>query len=207
MSDALGRGGTVSRPAVFLDKDGTLLLDRPDSPEVSSMELVPGAARGLRRLSAAGYPLIVVSNQTGVAMGRFPEQLLTAVGQRLFEMLTEIGVTLTGFWYCPHHPDGQVPAYAVECGCRKPRPGLLLAACQHHQIDLSASWLIGTLLDDVEAGGRAGCRTIFLDNGRETGWRCGPYRMPDAVAADLWEAASLILGARSHHSAVSEGGR
>ncbi len=110
----------MKRGAVFLDKDGTLLLDRPGVHEVAAMELVPGVARGLRRLSAAGYPLIVVSNQTGVAMGRFPEQQLTAVGQHLFEMLTEIGVPLTGFWYCPHHPDGQVTAYAVECGCRKP---------------------------------------------------------------------------------------
>jgi D-glycero-D-manno-heptose 1,7-bisphosphate phosphatase len=193
---------SVKRGAVFLDKDGTLLVDRAPAVDVATMELMPGAARGLRRLSAAGYPLIVVSNQSGVAMGRFPEEALTAVGQRLFEMLTEVGVPLTGFWYCPHHPDGQLPAYAVDCGCRKPRPGLLLAASQHHDLDLAESWLIGTVLDDVEAGGRAGCRTIFLDNGRETGWRCGPYRTPDAIAADLWEAASLILGARSRELAV-----
>ena len=192
----------VKRGAVFLEKDGTLLVDRPLTADAATMELTPGAALGLRRLSAAGYPLIVASNQSGVAMGRFPEQALTAVGQRLFAMLGEIGVSLTGFWYCPHHPDGQVPAYAVDCACRKPRPGLLQAACQHHEVDLSASWLIGDLLDDLEAGGRAGCRTIFLDGGRERLWRAGPYRTPDAVAGDLGEAASVILGARSRKIAV-----
>lgn len=192
----------MKRGAVFLDKDGTLLVDRPMTADAASLELTPGAARGLRRLSAAGYPLIVVSNQSGVAMGRFSEAALTAVGQRLFEMLAEIGVSLTGFWYCPHHPDGQVPAYAVDCACRKPRPGLLHAASQHHDVDLSASWLIGDLLDDLEAGARAGSRTIFLDDGREKLWRPGPYRTPDAVAADLWEAASVILGARSREIAV-----
>ena len=192
----------MKRGAVFLDKDGVLLLERLLTADVGAMELTPGAARGLRRLGGTGYPLIVASNQAGVAMGRFGEEALTAVGQRLFEMLTEIGVTLTGFWYCPHHPDGQVQAYAVDCTCRKPRPGLLLAACQHHDIDLAASWMIGDLLDDVEAGARAGCRTIFLDDGREKTWRAGPYRTPDAVAADLWEAANLILGARSRELAV-----
>ena len=188
--------------AVFLGMDGTVLVPRPAPPEPSQMELMVGAARGLRRLSAAGYPLIVLSNQPGVAMGHFPEQALTATGHRLFEMLAEIGCSLTGFWYCPHHPDGQVPGYAVDCGCRKPRPGLLLAASQHHGVDLPVSWTIGALLDDVEAGGRAGCRTILLDNGQEAVWRPGPFRIPHAVASDLWEAAGLILGTRSRELAV-----
>ena len=192
----------MKRGAVFLDKDGVLLLERPMTADVGSMELTPGAARGLRRLSGAGYPLIVASNQAGVAMGRFAEEALTAVGQRLFEMLSEIGISLTGFWYCPHHPDDNVPAYAVDCACRMPRPGLLLAACQHHDVDLGASWIVGDLLDDVEAGARAGCRTIFLDDGREKTWRSGPYRTPDAVVSDLWQAATLILGARSREMAV-----
>jgi D,D-heptose 1,7-bisphosphate phosphatase len=192
----------MKRGAVFLDKDGVLLQERPMTADAATMELAQGAARGLRRLSGAGYPLIVASNQAGVAMGRFAEDALTAVGQRLFEMLSEVGISLTGFWYCPHHPDGQVPAYAVDCACRKPRPGLLLAACQHHDVDLEASWMIGDLLDDMEAGARAGCRTIFVDDGREKLWRSGPFRTPDAVVADLWEAATLILGARSRELAV-----
>src|SRR3954470_4364570 len=116
--------------AVFLDKDGTLIEDVPYNVDPARIRLMPGAAGGLRALDAAGYRLIVVSNQSGVARGYFEEAALAAVEARLRELLAEAGVPLAGFYYCPHHPEGSVAAYAVECSCRKPQPGLLVRAAR-----------------------------------------------------------------------------
>src|SRR4051812_7101588 len=118
--------------AVFLDKDGTLVEDVPYNVEPSRIRLGPGAAAGLSQLHAAGFLLIVVSNQSGVARGMFSEDALTAVHERLKELLAEFGVSLSGFYYCPHHPQGTVARYAVKCSCRKPEPGMIRAAASEH---------------------------------------------------------------------------
>jgi histidinol-phosphate phosphatase family protein len=185
----------MSEPAVFLDKDGTLIEDVPFNVDPKRIRLAPGAAQGLRRLHAAGYRLIVISNQSGVALGHFPEAALSAVHRRLEELLAKLGVPLAGFYYCPHHPDGIVPEIAIACECRKPRPGLIIAAARAQDIDLEWSWFVGDILDDVEAGRRAGCRTVLLDNGHETEWQRAPLRWPHYLAADLSEAARLITAA------------
>src|SRR5436190_23513676 len=112
--------------AVFLDKDGTLIEDVPYNVRPEQIRLLPGGAEGLRRLHAAGYRLIVISNQSGVAHGYFPEEALAGVERRLRQLLAEVGVPLAGLYYCPHHPDGRVAAYGRAGGCRKPEPGLLL---------------------------------------------------------------------------------
>jgi D-glycero-D-manno-heptose 1,7-bisphosphate phosphatase len=182
--------------AVFLDKDGTLVEDVPYNVDPDRIRLMPGAAAGLRDLHAAGYRLIVVSNQSGVARGYFEEKALAAVEQRLRELLSAEGVPCSGFYYCPHHPRGSVAAYAVACECRKPRPGLIVRAAAEQGIDLGGSWFVGDILDDVEAGRAAGCRTILLDNGHETEWRLTPERQPHFRAADLTEAAQVILALR-----------
>lgn len=193
----------MSERAVFLDKDGTLVEDVPYNADPARLRLTPGAAAGLRLLHRAGYRLIVVSNQSGVARGYFPETALRAVEARLRQLLAAAGVPLAGFYYCPHHPAGAVPAYAATCLCRKPAPGLVLRAAREQGVDPARSWLVGDILDDVEAGRRAGCRTVLIDNGNETEWRPGPFRTPDCVAADLLAAAEVILaesptaGARS----------
>ena len=101
-------------------------------------------------------------------------------------------MSLDGFYYCPHHPDGIVPRYAVACDCRKPEPGLIHPAAREHDLALGESWFIGDILDDVEAGRRAGCRTVLIDNGNETEWKRSPLRRPDLVARDLAEAAQFI---------------
>lgn len=194
---------TAGARAVFLDKDGTLVEDVPYNVDPARIVLTGGAGEGLRRFARLGYRLVVVSNQPGVALGRFPEAALHAVGERLAALLEEEGVQLAGFYYCPHHPHGCVPGYARTCTCRKPYPGLLERAAARHRIDLRASWMVGDILDDVEAGRRAGTRTILLDNGNETEWQLSPLRMPDLVvpnlhaAAMLAEAAHDILGARA----------
>jgi histidinol-phosphate phosphatase family protein len=182
----------MTRPAVFLDKDGTLVEDVPYNVDPGRIRLAPGACRGLPRLHAAGYRLIVISNQSGVALGRFAEDDLAPVRRRLEELLGECGVGLSGFYYCPHHPRGVVPPYARACRCRKPQPGLITRAAREQGVDLADSWFVGDILDDVEAGRRAGCRTVLIDNGNETEWVRSPWRWPHLVAADLDRAASLI---------------
>ncbi len=178
--------------AIFLDKDGTLIEDVPYNVDPAQVRLLPGAVAGLRCLHASGYRLIVVSNQSGVARGYFPEDALRPVEERLRSLLAEAGVPLHGFYYCPHHPDGTAPGYAIECDCRKPAPGLILRAAAEHGIDLGRSWLAGDILDDVEAGRRAGCRTVLVDNGHETEWALSPERLPHHLAADLLEAAAIV---------------
>jgi D-glycero-D-manno-heptose 1,7-bisphosphate phosphatase len=179
--------------AVFLDKDGTLIEDVPYNVDPARMRLLPGVRAGLQALHSRGYRLIVVSNQSGVARGYFAEDALMAVEQRLRGLLAEAGVPLAGFYYCPHHPEGINASYAITCDCRKPEPGLLLKASTVQGIDLRQSWLVGDILDDIEAGRRAGCKTILIDNGNETEWVLSPFRQPDAVAADVAEAAKIIL--------------
>lgn len=178
--------------AVFLDKDGTLLADEPYNVDTDRMQFAPGAAAGLHRLGSLGLPLIVISNQSGVALGYFSQQALKPVCVRLAQMFESAGAQLAGFYYCPHHPAGKLAAYAIDCYCRKPAPGLLLRAARLQGIDLSASWFVGDILHDVEAGNRAGCRTVLLDVGNETEWQAGPFRQPDYRVADLAAAARLI---------------
>ena len=152
-------------------------------------------AEGVVRLHAAGYRLLVISNQSGVARGIFREEALAAVEETLRSLLSELGVPLAGFYYCPHHPEGVIPGYAIECSCRKPGPGMILHAAEDHVIDLERSWFVGDILDDVEAGRRAGCATVLIDNGNETEWVLSPLRSPHLVAADLDEASRLIASA------------
>ena len=178
--------------AIFLDKDGTLVEDVPYNVEPQKIRLCAGAAAGVRSLYQAGYQIFIITNQSGIALNYFPETALVEVHQHLQSVLAANGVPLSGFYYCPHHPDGSVSGYAVACECRKPKPGLLMQAAQEHQINLSQSWMIGDILNDVEAGRLAGCRTILIDNGNETEWELSRQRLPHHLVADLVEAARVI---------------
>ena len=180
--------------AVFLDKDGTLVRDVPYNAAPGVLELAPSAGEGLRLLAGAGYKLIVVSNQSGLARGYFTLPQLWDAVTELVRQLDDAGVRLDGFYFCPHHADGTVDGYALACGCRKPRPGMLLRAAREHDVDLGESWMVGDILDDVEAGRRAGCRTVLLDNGGETLWETSALREPHHIAVDLQGAARHILG-------------
>lgn len=181
------------RKAVFLDKDGTLLENVPYNVDPSQMRLAERAGQALRLLQEAGYLIVIVSNQSGIARGLFSESEIRPMREHLESLLAAEGVPLAGFCYCPHHPEGKVPQYALACTCRKPAPGLLRTAAAEHGIELRASWVIGDILDDVEAGNRALCRTVLLDNGGETEWQMGPVRRPHCVASDLYEAAWMVL--------------
>lgn len=184
-------------PAIFLDKDGTLIEDVPYNVDPAQMRLCQGVATGVRRLHEAGFALVVVTNQSGVARGYFAESAIAPMEQRLRQLL---GVPLAGFYYCPHHPEGTVAGYGVRCDCRKPEPGMLLRAQAELGLDLDQSWLVGDILNDVEAGRRAGCRTVLIDNGNETEWLLSPGREPHQTALTFDQAADVILQQRYAYS-------
>lgn len=176
------------RPAVFLDKDGTLVIDVPYNVDPSRLQFTPGALPALQALQAAGYLLVIVSNQPGLGSGRFSTAQWQQLEAALLQRLALAGVHVAAVYHCPHVPgDG--------CGCRKPAAGLLRQAALEHPIDLAASWMVGDILDDVEAGQRAGCRAVLLDVGHETLWAEGPYRTPVFRATDLGDAARYIMAA------------
>lgn len=190
-----GSDATAPPPhrAVFIDKDGTLVEDLPYNVDPAKLRFTPHAMDGLRLLAERGYLLVVVTNQPGLAFGMFTRAELTRLQLALAEAMQREGIALTGFYACTHAPGpaGRVPG----CLCRKPAPGLLRQAARVHGIDLARSWMVGDILDDVEAGQRAGCRSILLDVGHETVWRLSPLRTPHARAQDLLEAARLIIAA------------
>lgn len=179
--------------AVFFEKDGTLVEESPDGANPEALRLLPRAAGGLARLRAAGYRLFVVSNQPGVARGLYRESALEPVVRRLEELLETEDAGLDGFYYCPHHPEGRVRGYAVPCRCRKPMPGLIEDACREHELDPLRSWMIGAGPDDMEAGRRAGCRTVMIGRGHQIAGTENGRRVPQLTAPDLSRAADLIL--------------
>lgn len=180
------------RPVVFLDKDGTLVEDIPWCYDTSLVRFYPGVFEGLQLLHRSGYALVVVTNQSGVALGYGTEQDVKNMEFYIRRIFKEHGIPLEGFYYCPHCPDGTIERYAVQCLCRKPKPGLLLRAASDLQLDMHQSWMIGDILHDVEAGRWAGCRTILVNNGHETEWQLTEKRWPDYIAGSLLEAAQLI---------------
>lgn len=150
---------------MFLDRDGVLIEDTgyPDDPEAIS--LLPGVGDGLRKLRDAGWRLVVVSNQSGVARGKFSIERLHSVHQRLRELLALEDVQLDALYFCPHHPQGSTEPYVHDCDHRKPQPGMLRSAAAELGLDLAACWLIGDRESDVRAAHRAGCRAALLGTG------------------------------------------
>ena len=181
----------ASRPAVFLDKDGTLVEDVPYSVDPARLLFTRGAPQALAGLAEAGYALVVVTNQPGIATGRFSRAEFARLEHALREQVrAQAGVELDGVYACPHAPGiGRTPG----CLCRKPAPGLLRRAALELNLELAHSWMVGDILDDVEAGRRAGCRTVLLDVGHETVWRLSPLRLPHHRCRDLLEAARRIV--------------
>lgn len=180
---------------VFLDNEGTLVESAPRSTDPAQIRLLAEARRGLMRLVREGYSIAVVANEGGIARGELPESAMDAIRARLIELFAPMGAELAGFYYCPHHPKGSIVEFAIDCECRKPGAGMILRASEELGVDPAESWMVGDTLDDVEAGNRAGCRTILLDNGNETEWRLDGRRWPSVVVGDLDRAAHVIVDA------------
>ena len=168
--------------AVFLDRDGTLIEDVGYPRDPGRVRLLVGVPGGLRRLAEAGFRLVVASNQSGIGRGIVSEDEASAVHERFTALLGDQGITLDGAKYCPHGPE-------EGCECRKPEPGLLLSAAGEIGLDLESSFMIGDKHSDVEAGRRAGCRTVLLGPpGADAGGA-------DHVAPDLAAATDWVLAA------------
>ena len=175
-------------PALFLDRDGVLIVEKDYLDDPAGVELVPGVPEALRRAREAGYLLVGVSNQSGLGRGRFTAEQFAAVMRRLDQLLEASGAPLDDFYYCPHAPgDG--------CRCRKPLPGMLEEAAEHHAWDVSGSWLVGDKLSDVDLALAAGLRPVLVQTGygREQADRLGD-RAGVLVADDLPAAVAAMLG-------------
>ncbi len=156
----------MNRPAVFLDRDGTIIEDAGYIGDPQQVRLIPDAAEAIRRFRRAGCLVVIVSNQSGVARGYFDTAAMKSVHARVEALLSQHGATVDRAYYCPFldGPEAAVEAYRRDSDLRKPRPGMLRLAAKELEIDLSHSWMIGDSPTDVQAGARAGCRTIFLDH-------------------------------------------
>jgi D-glycero-D-manno-heptose 1,7-bisphosphate phosphatase len=185
----------MKRKAVFLDKDGTLVENVPYNIDPDKITFAPYVVEGLQLLQSNGYLLVVVSNQPGIAHGYFSIPELENANEALKVMSQKLGIYLDGFYYCPHDPLGTVEEFSINCVCHKPQPGLISKAAKDLSIDISKSWMIGDILNDVEAGNRAGCKSILINNGNETEWLPGPDRVPEYSVKDFREAARLIVAA------------
>lgn len=162
--------------------------------------MLDGVPAALKALRESGFTLIVVTNQAGIARGYFSVETLESIHERLNHQLAAHGIHVDDILYCPHHPNGSLPQYTGACPCRKPQPGLFLAAAEKHDIDLKRSFLIGDKLSDIAAGNRAGCQTILVRTGygneHEQTVLSGTAdddSRPSAVCDDLLDASQLIL--------------
>jgi D-glycero-D-manno-heptose 1,7-bisphosphate phosphatase len=185
------------RKAAFLDRDGVINRDHGYVYRWEDFEFVPGAVEAMRRLQDAGYALVIVTNQSGIARGMYGEADFHAMSAQMCEYLAARGVHLAVIEYCPHHPQGEVAAYAHACDCRKPEPGMIVRAARALQLDLAASLLFGDKLSDLEAAQNAGVGRYAL---LATNGDGEPGVLPPSLAAaaryrSLAEAVSALLAA------------
>ena len=187
----------MSRPAIFMDRDGTVCEEVGYVNHPSRSRLLPRSAEAVRLVNQAGWFSVLVTNQSGVARGLFDEALVRTVHEQLARSLGEAGARIDAFYFCPHHPREGHPPYRVECDCRKPLPGMLTRAAREHDLDLAASWMIGDSLVDIEAGTAAGASTVHLLTGYGRGLvELQPQRFkvpPTHTAPDLLDAVRFIL--------------
>ena len=188
------------RPAVFVDRDGTLIEERHYLDRLDLIALCPGAEEAVRLLKAGGFAVVVVTNQSGVARGRFDEAFVRDVHAALQGRLEKADAGLDGYYYCPHHPEGTVPEYRRGCRCRKPGPGLVERASRDLGLDVSRSFVVGDTWLDMGLAAQSGARGILVRTGY--GATSAQVRPPgceaEAIVDTLLDAAQYILrqGAR-----------
>lgn len=181
------------RPALFLDRDGTIIEDAGYLADPGGVRIIPGAAEALRKAKDKGFALIMISNQSGVARGLYDLEDYHNVTRRMEELLEEEGVRLDGLYFCPHHDKGTVPEFTLFCECRKPSPGMLVLAAKEHGLDLENSYTIGDKPSDIGAGKAAGTKTIFIrGEGTEPPYG-SPDIEPDYTARNLPRAIEWIF--------------
>lgn len=185
-------------PAVFLDRDGTINEQMGYINHLSRFHMLPGAARAIGKLNEHNIPVVVVTNQSGLARGYFPESLLEQVHEKMRRLLAARGASLDGLYVCPHHPEAKQEKYRVSCNCRKPKTGLLEQAALDLNLDLSRSFVVGDRWSDLKCAVAAGAEPVLV----LTGYGRGDYEyigpeqdvQPAFVAEDLRAAVEWILG-------------
>jgi D-glycero-D-manno-heptose 1,7-bisphosphate phosphatase len=182
--------------AVFLDRDGTLNEEVEYLSEPGQIRWLSGTLEALRELKQAGFKLVVVTNQAGIARGYFTERRLHEIHETMARELAGAGAKIDAFYFCPHHPAEGLGDYRRDCDCRKPRPGLLERAARELKLDLASSFMVGDKRIDLEAGRAAGCRSILVRTGYGAQFEqtAGPQGLPaDFIADDILDAAQWIL--------------
>jgi D-glycero-D-manno-heptose 1,7-bisphosphate phosphatase len=194
----------MGRPAVFIDRDGTLSHEIGYVNHPSRFRLFPYAVDAVRLLNRGGLLAVLVTNQAGVARGYFPESVIHEVHAGLQAALAEGDAHLDGIYYCPHHPSAGAPPYRLDCDCRKPRPGLVRRAAADLGIDLARSYVVGDRQGDLQLAWNVGARGVLVKSGYGLGeltYHAPSWpRQPDLVAEDLLEAVERILNEAEAHS-------
>lgn len=154
-------------PAIFLDRDGTMNVDKGYVHEIDNFEFIDGAIEAMHELKKMGYALVMVTNQSGIARGLFTEETFMQLTEWMDWSLADREIDLDGIYFCPHHPDAIVEEYRQQCDCRKPQPGMLLSAQQELNIDMAASYMVGDKIDDMLAGKAAGVgKKVLVRSGK-----------------------------------------
>ncbi len=191
----------MKRPAVFIDRDGTISEEVGYVNHPSRFRLFPYSSEAIRILNDSGWLAIVITNQAGVARGYFSEDVIKQIHRQLENGLREESARLDAIYYCAHHPSVGEPPYRLDCDCRKPKPGLIEQAVRDFQIDMTASWMAGDRYSDVELARNAGLRSAFVLSGygrgeweyQSQGWK----HQPDLVCENLLEAVKSIVNHES----------
>lgn len=184
---------TMVRRAAFLDRDGVINIDSAYLSRWEDFQFVPGSVEAMRRLQQAGYALVVVTNQSGIARGYYSEHDYQLLTRQMRTALQAQGVTLAGVYHCPHHPAGKVPELAVDCDCRKPAPGMILQAARELQLDLAHSFLVGDKESDLQAARAAGVGRAYLVHSGHPLTGEG-QQQANQVFDDLRACAEYLLG-------------
>jgi len=181
--------------AVFLDRDGVITQDPPNyAHRPDQLKLIPGSAEAIRILNENNFKVIVISNQSGVARGYYREKDVEIFNCAMKEELKKKNAYIDAIYYCPHHPDAKIEAYKVNCNCRKPKSGMLKRAEKELSINLKQSFMIGDKRTDIEAGKRAGCKTIMVLTGQgKEEMKKESNIKPDYIVSNLFEGTMKIL--------------
>ena len=181
------------RKTVFLDRDGTINVEKNYLYRPEEFEFIPKVPEAIARLNNAGYQVIVVSNQAGVARGYYSEDDVIKLHQYVNEQLSKYKAHIDGFYYCPHHPDAVIGKYKMKCHCRKPETGLFEKACEDFDVDIEDSWMIGDNIGDIKAGNNFHLKTILVRTGYGSQLEKEGFHLFQYIADDLYDAVNNIV--------------
>jgi D-glycero-D-manno-heptose 1,7-bisphosphate phosphatase len=183
------RSSIWPKTGVFLDRDDTIIRDKNYLDDPDEIEILPGTVEALRTLNRTGIPVIVITNQSGIARGLLDLNTLDVIHKRLTGLIMQEGARIDAIYFCPHHPEALLEEYRVSCSCRKPEPGLLMEAARSFDLDLSLCYMVGDKPDDIEAIHRVGGKGILIRTNKIP----SEMEQPDFTASDILEAVNWII--------------